>query len=95
MSDDVFPGFFSCVGYFIIGVILTWIALIVVSIAAEKIKKKRDPVRHMIDQHSQEATGFQFLVGQFLGPALGVLPLLMYGKHIAIGVQSIMAANAA
>jgi len=95
MSNDVFPGIVSCVGYFIIGLILTWLAILVVSMVADKIKQKRDPVQHMLNQYSQEPAGFQFLAGMFIGPALGVIPLLMYGKHVAIGVQSLMAAIAA
>ncbi len=91
MSNDVFPGFFACVGYFIVGLILTAIAFMLISVVADRIRQERDPVGHMLDQYGQEPTALQSLVGLFLGPSLGVIPLLMYGQHIAIGVQRIMA----
>jgi hypothetical protein len=92
VSNDVFPSFFSCVGYFIIGLILVWLVLALLSFVGEMIIKKRDPVKHLLAEYRQEPTALQIVVAQFLGPCIGVIPLLMYGKHIAIGVQQIIGA---
>lgn len=88
VSNDFYPGFWACVGYLIIGHILIYVAFIVISIVEDKIKERRDPIGHMLDRHSEEPTTFQFIALQFLSPMLGIIPLLMYAKYVALSVQA-------
>lgn len=88
--DDIYPGFFACVAYFIIACVLIWIAFVVVSLIADKIKERRDPLGHMLDKYRDEPTTFQLMAIQFMGPMLGIIPLLMYGKYVALNVNALM-----
>jgi hypothetical protein len=88
--NDIYPGFWACVAYFIIACVLIWIAFVVVSLIADKIKERRDPVAHMLDRYRDEPTTFQLMAIQFLGPMLGIIPLLMYGKYVALNVRALV-----
>jgi hypothetical protein len=86
IPNDVYPGFFECVGYFVIGGGVTWALLFVFCMAEDKVKQKTDPFGHMMSPYSNEPTGFLFLIGQFIGPMIGIVPLLMYGQYVVLGL---------
>jgi hypothetical protein len=84
VSDNLYPGFWACVGYFIIGFALIMVTLLLVSLIREKI----DPISYSMERHGGNRLGFQFIAAQFLGPMLGIIPLLMYGKYVALSVNA-------
>jgi len=89
LPDSAFPSFWNSVGYVLIGLALCWAAFIVAALVADQIKKRTNPVGHMLDQYRSEPTSTMTLVGMFIGPLLGIVPLLMYGKYVGLAVQSV------
>jgi hypothetical protein len=74
IPDSVFPGFWLCVGYAVIGTIICYGAIF----AAAWIGTKKD---------SSEPSGFPMLIGLVLGAISGLIPLLMYGRYIATSLR--------
>jgi hypothetical protein len=59
----------------------------VISMITDKIKEGRDPIGHMLDRYREQLSTPQFIAAQFVGPMLGIIPLLMYAKYVALSVQ--------
>jgi hypothetical protein len=90
LPNDVFPGFWYSLGYIVIGVALCYAMLLVVFLIGDQIKKRRDPFGHMTDrllQKSDPPTSVKLFTMMF-GPAIGVVPLLMYGKYLSLQLQA-------
>ncbi|MBM3862364.1 MAG: hypothetical protein FJ385_00200 [Verrucomicrobia bacterium] len=89
LPDSAFPSFWDCLGYILIGLALCWAAFMCVAMIADQVKKRRDPVGHLLDRYRQEPSSGMMLVGMFVGPVLGVVPLLMYGQFIGLSIRSL------
>jgi hypothetical protein len=90
LPDSAFPTFWNSVGYLLIGLALCWAAFIVVALVADQIKKRTNPIGHILDQYRSEPTSTMALVGMFIGPLFGIVPLLMYGKYVGLAIQSVL-----
>lgn len=88
LSDDAFPSFWQCIGYVVIALALCYAGIAIAAIISDQIKKRRDPVGHMMSRYSRDSSQVGVLIGMLIGPALGILPLLMYGKYIGLSIQS-------
>jgi hypothetical protein len=88
LPDSAFPSFWQSIGYLVIALVLCWVAFLVIALVSDQIKKRTDPLQHMLDQYQSEPTGAASIAGMFIGPVIGIIPLLMYGRyvHLAIGV---------
>lgn len=90
IPSDVFPGFFACVGYVIVGIILCYALFIVLALVRDQVKRRSDPVGHMMERYGGGGeSGSMQLVGMLVGPAIGLIPLLMYAKYVALKLQEL------
>ena len=90
IPSEVFPGFFACVGYVIVGIILCYALFVVLALVRDQMKRRSDPVGHMMEQYGVGGqSGNMQLVGLLVGPAIGLIPLLMYAKYVALKLQEL------
>lgn len=89
LPDSAFPSFWDCLGYIAIGLALCWGGFIIVALVADQIKKRRDPLKHLMDQYRSEPSPSMMILGMFIGPVLGIVPLLMYGRFVGLSIQSL------
>ena len=89
LPDSAFPSFWSCLGYVVIGLVLCWAAFICLAIVADQVKKRRDPLGHMMDQYQSQPSSGMMILGMFIGPTLGIVPLLMYGRFVGLSIQGL------
>jgi hypothetical protein len=89
LPDSAFPSFWSCLGYVVIGLVLCWVGFICVALLADQVKKRRDPLGHMLAQYRSEPSIGMMILGMFVGPVLGIVPLLMYGRYVGFSIQSL------
>lgn len=87
LPPDVFPSFWHSVGYVIIGIGICWVVLVLVLTVLDERKKRTNPIGHMMDQYRSPPSGGMTIVGMFIGPIFGILPLLMYGQYIYISLS--------
>jgi hypothetical protein len=88
LPADVFPGFWLSIAYIGIGIALTWLGLILLALVDDQYQKRADPAGHLIRSYTNEPSGFQVIIAQFVGPICGILPLLMYGRYVALAIRS-------
>jgi len=88
LPETAFPSFWNCLVYITIGLMLCWGAFICIALVADQIKKRRDPLGHMLDEFRSEPSPSMMILGMFIGPVLGIVPLLMYGKFVGLSIQS-------
>ncbi|MBA3484184.1 MAG: hypothetical protein H0T51_20450 [Pirellulales bacterium] len=96
LPDSVFPSFWANVGYVILAIVLFYITYLMiaapVALAAGQIKKRRDPIGHYLDQfkpHDNRPSPTVQLVGGMIGPLVGILPLLMYGRYVFLSIGAL------
>jgi hypothetical protein len=77
LSPSAFPSFWLSLAYLIIGCVLAFFAIGLVAFLESKLHRD-----------SEGSGAITMILGVFLYPVCGVLPLLMYGKYIALAVQS-------
>ena len=90
IPSDIFPGFFACVGYVIVGIVLCFALFMVLALVRDQVKRRSDPVGHMMEQYGGGGqSGSLQLIGMLVGPAIGLIPLLMYAKYVALKLQEL------
>jgi hypothetical protein len=89
LPEEAFPGFWYCTGYIIIGIVVCYVIFIVAGLLETQIRKRTDPIGHMISEYSStsEDTPILALLGLAVGPIFGIFPLLMYGRYVAAFLQ--------
>jgi hypothetical protein len=85
LPSTVFPGFWACVGYVAIGVVICYALVIAGGFVEDQIKKRRNPLGYL---YSNQELKTPFVFGLFFGPVVGVFPLLMYGRFVAQGIHA-------
>jgi hypothetical protein len=90
LADEAFPGFWACTGYIVIGIVVCYAVFIIVGLAEAEMRKRRDPIGHMMSQYSSssEPTPLLMLLGLAIGPIFGIFPLLMYGRYVAAFIRA-------
>lgn len=87
LPDSAFPSPWNSLGYVLIGMVLCWTTFMVLAFIADNIKKRTNPIDHFLDQYGSEPTNAMTLIGAIIGPAFGIVPLLMYGQYVSLMVQ--------
>lgn len=90
LPDSVFPTFLHCAGYVTIGLVLSVTAFFALFLIREKMRERTDPLGLLLEQTQQRPTPSprEQLIAMFLGPLLGVIPLLMYGRYVSLALAS-------
>lgn len=78
LPDAAFPNFWLSLGYVAIGLVITYALLFVISFIEEQLQRRFNP------ENESGQSGVSFLIGALLGPVVGILPLLMYSKYVAL-----------
>jgi len=74
---NLYPGFWATVGYFVLATVLVHLCFFIFAAFGTTISRSK---------YSQEC-GTTFFVGMAVMPLLGLLPLFMYGNHVALAIQ--------
>lgn len=86
LPDSVFPSFWHCLGFVLIGIAVCWVALSIIAAIGNEIRKKRHPIEHMIDQYRNVPSTGELIVGTVFGGFFGIVPLLMYGQFVQLSL---------
>jgi len=76
---NLYPGFWSSVGYFVLAIVLFYICLFIFAALGTTITR---------NQYGGES-GASFIVGMALMQILGLLPLFMYANHVTLAIQKV------
>lgn len=74
---NLYPGFWSSVGYFIIATALVYVCLFIFAALGTTISRNK----------YAEDNGASFFIGLGLMQILGLLPLFMYASHVTLAIQ--------
>jgi hypothetical protein len=74
LPNEVFPSLWLCVGYALIGAILTYLIMVIVALVGSVISRKRDPLQDYLPDQSPEP--WTVLFGMFLGGYLRCHPVI-------------------
>lgn len=74
---NLYPGFWSSVGYFVVGTVLVYVCLFIFAALGTTISR---------NQFSDQG-GASFFVGMTVMQILGLLPLFMYANHVTLAIQ--------
>jgi hypothetical protein len=85
---DAIPGFMTTAGFAIFGLIVIYAVFIIVGIVRDQVKRRTDPTAYMLESYGvgAESSSMQ-LFGFLSGPVIGIIPLLMYCKYLALNIQ--------
>jgi hypothetical protein len=81
LPNEVFPGFWLCVGYAFVGLVLTYLIMVIAAIANSTVGKMRN------SYPDQRPSLWTVLFGMLLGSVCGVIPLLMYGRYLGLALH--------
>ena len=84
LSDQAFPNFWLSLAYIGIGVVIAYVGTIGLSFAGASVEKRMSRGYESPDAPFR----WGFLVGALFGSVIGIIPLLMYGKYVALFLRS-------
>jgi hypothetical protein len=86
LPESAFPSFWDGLGYVLISLAFCSITLAIVTKIVNQVKKRHNSGGDLIAQYRIEPTGPMVLTS-ILCTLYGIIPLLMYGQHVALAIQ--------